>query len=202
MHLAIGKDDNDWMRLAWTWIHEEITPGSRVFVPAGGTPEPLYRRWTAEPTALLKSLRLVQIDEIISGPQKNHFREFFEKELPGFLSQMEWIDRADQGADVAILGVGVNGHVAFHEPGLPRHFTSGCVRLSAETMGYLSLKEPTWGLTYGVGQFAKAKKILVLAKGPRKKHIIEKGLREKNLPVSWILEHPRATLISDFSVDV
>jgi 6-phosphogluconolactonase/glucosamine-6-phosphate isomerase/deaminase len=200
MRVLIGKDENDWQKKAWTWIHEEIKPGARVFVPAGGTPQALYQRWTAEPTSLLKSLTLVQIDEIISGPEKGHFRKFFETELPAFKNQMEWIERAEGLAEAAILGVGVNGHVAFHEPGLPRHFQSGCVRLSQETMNYIGLKEPTWGLTYGVGAFAKAKKILVLVKGPHKQAVMKLAMRAHNLPISWILEHPNVTVVSNFEL--
>lgn len=201
MRTLIGKDENAWINMAWTWVHDEITPGQKVFVPAGGTPQTLYRRWTAEPTQLLRSLKLIQIDEIISGPQKGHFKQFFEEELPPFTGQLKWIENADDTADVSILGVGVNGHVAFHEPGLPRDFRSGCVKLSAETQSYLQLKEQTWGLTYGVGAFAKSKKILVLVKGPRKQSIMKRALQKRDLPISWILDHPNVTVISDFALD-
>lgn len=206
MQVRVGKDENDWIKQAWTWLHDEVQPGSRVFVPAGGTPEPFYRRWTAEPTSLLRSLRLVQIDEILTGPEQGHFRKFFERELPGFTKQIEWIDLADAadglhgGCDAAILGVGVNGHVAFHEPGLPRHFVSGCVRLSAETLGYLNLSDPTWGVTYGVGAFMRAKKILVMVKGARKQAVMKRALEKHDLPISWILEHPNVTVVSDFRI--
>jgi 6-phosphogluconolactonase/glucosamine-6-phosphate isomerase/deaminase len=198
MRTLIGKDENAWINLAWTWVHEEVTPGQKVFVPAGGTPQPLYRRWTAEPTSLLRSLHLMQIDEIISGPQKGHFKQFFEAELPDY--KVEWIDKGDATADVSILGVGVNGHVAFHEPGLPRNFSAGCVRLSDETCGYLQLKEPTWGLTYGVGTFWRSKKILVLVKGARKQAIMKRAMQKRDLPISWILDHPGVTVVSDFSL--
>lgn len=196
MRTLIGKDENEWVKLAWTWVHEEIAPGQKVFVPAGGTPQPLYRRWTAEPTSLLRSLQLLQIDEIISGPQNGHFKQFFQQELPSY--KVEWIDRAESVADVSILGVGVNGHVAFHEPGLPRDFRAGCVRLSDETRSYLQLKEPTWGLTYGVGSFMRSKKILVLVKGAHKQTVMRRALQKCDLPISWMLDHPDVTVLADF----
>lgn len=243
MQTLIGKDENAWVGKAWTWIHENIKPGQRVFVPAGNTPTPLYRRFCLEPTGLLRSLKFMQIDEILDGPQKGVFRRYFEKELAPFCKwgQLEWIDGAnsdsdsdsdseagigagglaDGVADVAILGVGINGHVAFHEPGLPRNFTSGCVRLSRETLGYLNLREPTWGITYGVSTFQRAKKILVLAQGHAKQSILRKVLQLEagfgagagagrtgpgtgeeagQLPIGWILAHPDVTLISDFEL--
>ena len=202
MQTWIGKDENAWVEKAWTWIHQNIKPGQRVFLPAGGTPTPLYRRFCQEASdPLLRSLRFVQIDEIMDGPQKGFFRHYFEKELAPFREQIEWIERGDQAADVAILGVGVNGHVAFHEPGLPRGFTSGCVRLSAETLGYLHLTRPTWGITYGVSAFQNAKKILVLAQGQAKQTILRRALKQDHdLPISWILQHSDVTLISDFEL--
>jgi glucosamine-6-phosphate deaminase len=200
MRVQISKDERDWIDQAWTWLHSEVEEGQRVFMPAGGTPLALYKRCVAEPTKLLKSLKMMQLDEIISGPLKGNFRQFLEKELTPYVPQIEWINRADSVADIALLGVGINGHVAFHEPFLPKNFASGCVVLSSEIQNYLELKEPTWGLTYGVDTFLRAKKILVLARGEKKKVILQKAIRDKNLPISWILEHPNVTLLTDFKL--
>jgi 6-phosphogluconolactonase/glucosamine-6-phosphate isomerase/deaminase len=200
MRLQIGKDEHAWTDLAWTWLHTEVRAGDRVFMPAGNTPLALYKRCVAEPTAHLKSLHMMQLDEIITGPLKGHFRQFLEKEMAPYVSQMEWISSGGGHADAAILGVGINGHVAFHEPFLPKQFTSGCVLLSPEIQSYLELKDPTWGLTYGVETFLRAKKILVLARGERKRRILLQAIKERNLPISWILEHPHVTLITDFEI--
>lgn len=200
MQLQIGKDEKNWVDLAWQWLHTEIKPGQSVFMPAGGTPQALYRRCTQEPTELLRSLKMLQLDEIITGPLKGCFRKFLETELAPFKSQMQWITNGDQTADVSILGVGINGHVAFHEPFLPKGFRSGCVMLSDEIQRYLELKDPTWGLTYGVDTFLRSKKILVLARGEKKRKILTQAIRDGNLPISWILEHPNVTLITDFNL--
>jgi len=200
MRKQIGKDEHAWTDLAWTWLHNEVRPGDRVFMPAGNTPLALYKRCVAEPTPLLKSLRMMQLDEIISGPLRGHFRQFLEKEMAPYVGQMEWITNGGGYADAAILGVGINGHVAFHEPFLPKQFTSGCVLLSPEIQNYLELKDPTWGLTYGVGTFLRSKKILVLARGERKRQILLQAIKDRNLPISWILEHPHVTLITDFEI--
>ena len=200
MRLQIGKDENEWIGLAWQWLHSEIQPGQSVFMPAGGTPQALYRRCTKEPTPLLRSLKMLQLDEILTGPLKGCFRRFLETELGPFIAQMQWIEQGDRTADVSILGVGINGHVAFHEPFLPRGFRSGCVQLSDEIQTYLELKDPTWGITYGVDTFLQSKKILVLARGEPKRAILKQAIRDRNLPISWILEHPNVTLITDFQL--
>jgi glucosamine-6-phosphate deaminase len=198
MRLEIGKDEKDWVERVWTWVHSHVQPGQRVFMPAGGTPSPVYRHWAQTPSTLLRSLRFIQIDDILTGPQRGTFKKFFADEMGSYLSQFEWIENADRVADVAILGVGVNGHVAFHEPGLPRDFYGGCVSLSAETMSYLGLAVPTWGITYGASSFLRCRKILVLARGERKKKIMLQAATDKTLPIGWIMEHRDVTLISDF----
>lgn len=197
MQTLIGKTETEWVDHAWTWLNTHARPGQKVFVPAGGTPKPLYQRWRAEPSELLKSLRFLQLDEIISGPKRGVFRGFLETELAPYRSQISWIETADEVADLAILGVGLNGHVAFHEPDVPRAFASGCVRLSAETCRALDLQETTWGLTYGVGTFLRARAILVLAQGPAKRKVLCEALEARRLPVAWILEHPNVTLVTD-----
>ena len=183
MRLQICKDENEWVSAAWNWLHSELKTGQRLFVPAGGTPTPLYQRWRRENSPLLKSLKLVQIDEIINGPKRGTFRRFFEAEMGPYLDQFELIGQADKTADAAILGVGVNGHVAFHEPHIPRHFAGGCVRLSCETLEYLHLEDPTWGVTYGVGAFSQCRSVLVLAQGENKQRILKKALAQKNLQI-------------------
>lgn len=189
------------MAAAWTWVNENLAPGQRLFLPAGGTPQSLYHRWSQDPSPLLRSLTFLQVDEILTGPKQNYFRHFFEREMEPFLSQFEWIQNADRTADAAILGVGINGHVAFHEPHLPRDFRGGCVLLSPETLKYLELTDPTWGITYGVGTFKKTQKILVLARGEAKQRVLRCAQKRKDLPVSWILDHPGVTLLTDFEME-
>jgi 6-phosphogluconolactonase/glucosamine-6-phosphate isomerase/deaminase len=88
--------------------------------------------------------------------------------------------------------------VAFHEPGVDRSLFSGCVRLSDVTRSYLDLEPGTWGLTYGASAFLKCRKILVLARGDKKKLILEQSQFDSSIPIGWIMKHPDVTLISDF----
>ncbi|NJL25386.1 MAG: hypothetical protein HC902_09565, partial [Calothrix sp. SM1_5_4] len=91
MRIQVAKDESEWVEMAWTWIHRNIEPAARVFVPAGGTPTPLYRRLSREPSELVRGLRLVQIDEILTGPQKGSFAGYFRRELAPYQERMEWI---------------------------------------------------------------------------------------------------------------
>lgn len=189
----------EWVNVAWEWMHTEVQPRARVFVPAGGTPQAIYQSWRDRKSDLLPSLKLIQIDDIVTGPKRGLFKRFLLEELPHMAGQLEFIDRGDATADIALLGVGVNGHVAFHEPDLPEDFYSGCVPLTEMTKRYLELLEPTWGVTYGASAFLQSKKILVLAKGEKKREILREALTQKScLPVAQVLRHSRATLVTDF----
>jgi glucosamine-6-phosphate deaminase len=103
-------------------------------------------------------------------------------------------------ADLAWLGLGLNGHVGFHEPGIDPRMFSGCVRLSAKSTETLQLEPDTWGLTYGVGAFMACKAILILVRGESKREVLTRLLRaDPALPASHLLRHGNLTSLSDFS---
>ena len=199
MRIQVGKSESEWLDLVWRWVHTEVQTQQRVFIPAGNTPLPIYRQWATSPSAHLRSLRFLQIDDVLSGPKAGSFRQFLQQELGPYQSQIEWIGEADHLADVALLGVGLNGHVAFHEPSLPRDFYSGCVPLAAETRHHLTLGDNSWGITYGVGAFLRCSKILILARGEQKRQVLRQATQSRHLPIAWIMEHPQSTLIADFA---
>jgi 6-phosphogluconolactonase/glucosamine-6-phosphate isomerase/deaminase len=205
MRVLVGKDDNEWTQLVWTWFHEQLKPRDRVFMPAGGTALPFYKMASRKPDSLLKNLKYLQLDEILTGPMRGNFQKFFRENMFPFIPQFEWIQdppNPEPRADAAVLGVGINGHVAFHEPGQPRDFFAGRVQLNPETMDYLNLKDRTSAVTYGAAAFENCPKILLLARGKKKRSILEKARKEGNLPVSWIMSHANVTLISDFNFEI
>lgn len=197
MTLLIAEDATALSRQASKWLEEQATAGARsVFLPAGKTPEDLYELWESTKPAWLKALRLQQIDDVLTGPSRGVFRTFFEEKLPSF--KVAPIDRADQPADVAILGLGLNGHIAFHEPHLPENFYGGCVELNDVTCRTLRLENGTWGLTYGAATFRQCRAILMIASGPSKREVVAKLLaRSKDLPATSLLAHPAFTLLVD-----
>ncbi len=200
MTLLIAEDATDLSRQASKWLENQVLTkrATSAFLPAGKTPEALYKFWETTRPEWLGRLAFRQIDDVLSGPQAGVFREFFEAHLPSYQSQISWIERADQTADVAILGLGLNGHIAFHEPHLPQNFYGGCVQLSDVTCKTLSLSPGTWGLTYGASAFMSCKSILMIASGESKCDVVKKLLaRSKDLPATSLLEHPDITLIAD-----
>ncbi|MCM2282188.1 MAG: 6-phosphogluconolactonase [Bdellovibrionaceae bacterium] len=186
---------------AHLWCMAELTDQTQrsIFVPAGGTPTELYRFWERVRPGYLAGARLLQIDDVLTGARQGLFRNYFETQLPSFREQLVPIDLADATADVAILGFGLNGHVAFHEPGIPADFFSGCVHLSDESRHTLSLESGTWGVTYGLGAFLRTRSALLMVSGEQKRAMYQRFVREQEtFPATFLKRHSRLTVLVDF----
>lgn len=201
MDLQVFQDENEAARAASRWVEERVkrARARALFVPAGGTPVPLYRLWEKERPEWLKPLALLQVDEVLTEPGQGQFLAFLKKELPSFTSQIVSVDRPlPPGPLVAILGLGVNGHIAFHEPGLPESFEKGEVALSTETCGNLGLASGARGLSYGAGVFLGCDSILLLVTGEKKSAVLRNLLKANgSLPASFLLAHQDLTVIAD-----
>jgi len=93
--------------------------------------------------------------------------------------------------DIQILGVGVNGHIGFNEPGSDFNSLTRLVELA-------DFKEKA--LTVGIKTIMKSKKIILLASGKNKKSAIRcliKGNINKKCPVSILRRHKNLVVIAD-----
>lgn len=109
------------------------------------------------------------------------------------------------GIDFTLLGIGMNGHVGFNEPGtgLPE----GCLRVKLdETTRRVSVKyfgralPIEYGLSIGAGELKKAKKVFLIASGRHKAEIVMKTARmpaSAEVPSSLMTDHPDITLYLD-----
>jgi galactosamine-6-phosphate isomerase len=109
------------------------------------------------------------------------------------------------GIDVAILGLGMNGHIAMNEPGTPKDIRSHISSISKETqeVGQKYFKSPTSiteGLTLGIGTLLEAKNIMLMVTGYKKAAIVKRMLASvetEDLPASFFLGHPHITIYLD-----
>ncbi|MGH2632241.1 MAG: glucosamine-6-phosphate deaminase [Tepidiformaceae bacterium] len=108
------------------------------------------------------------------------------------------------GLDIAVVGVGTNGHLAFNEPGSAVDSTARLVQLapesrvaSARTFGP---DAPRQGLTLGLSELLGARRVLLLANGPAKATIVARALRgpvTSDCPASFLQQHQGLTVVLD-----
>ena len=169
-----------------------------IFLPAGNTLVPVYRSWVQSAPGFLRELRLRQLDEVIEGEKQGCFADFFANELIGYT--VEGLSGPEEPSDLAILGLGKNGHVAFHEPGLPDDFSYGEVNLSANSAKGLDVSIGTKAVTYGVGALLQAKALLLVVTGSEKRQIFHQFThKEPGIPAVLLQAHPDFTVIVDFA---
>lgn len=98
--------------------------------------------------------------------------------------------------DICLLGLGLNGHIAFNEP--DQFLRSHChvARLSEKSFEHPMAKNmertPTYGLTIGMKDILQSGKIIILVTGERKKEIITNFLSKRIttlLPASFLWLH-------------
>jgi glucosamine-6-phosphate deaminase len=107
-------------------------------------------------------------------------------------------------ADLALVGIGVNGHVAYVEPGRSLVPRTSPVRLSASTVGRLAEQGarpvPRQALTMGIETILEARRILLVATGAEKADVVAAALRGRvtaRCPASLLSLHPALTVVLD-----
>ncbi len=184
---------------------------SRFILPTGSTPLGLYKElvnreldWSAVMT--------YNLDVYIMNPSHSQSYQTFMKEnlfdkVNIYPSNCQFPDRNVQAyeerlkgipADLCILGIGTNGHIAFNEPGSPFDSRTRVVSLSEQTIQdnsrfFDSVDDvPTQAITMGLGTIMDAKRIVVMAQGKKKKEILDKamfGRITEEIPASILQTH-------------
>jgi len=205
-------------------------PDLLLCASAGGTPtrtyEQLASRCKKQPR-LFSKLRILQIDEWAGLPAGNPARcdsdlrtklleplRIRKKYYFGFESSARnpdaecarvgrWL--ATNGPiDICILGLGVNGHVAMNEPAdalIPGPHVAELTR-SSQRHPLLQgiLKKPRYGLTLGMGDILRSRKILLLVNGRHKRAALKRLMEPRvstRFPASFLWLHPDATVVCD-----
>lgn len=108
--------------------------------------------------------------------------------------------------DIQFLGVGENGHIAFNEPGTSFDSVTHVANLTDSTIEVNSQyfeadeKMPTTAFTMGISSVMKAKKIILLAFGEKKRPAINALLGDEiteQWPITILKKHPHVTVITD-----
>ena len=110
------------------------------------------------------------------------------------------------GTDLQLLGIGVNGHIGFNEPGDRLSLATCLVDLTRDTIAsnrrFFEKEEdvPKQALTMGVGRIMESKHILLLISGKEKAPIakaVVSGFVSTLVPASLLNLHNNVTVIMD-----
>lgn len=123
------------------------------------------------------------------------------------LLKIKHIIEENGGTDVQLLGVGVNGHIAFNEPGEYLNANANVVNLNEDTIKansrfFNSIDEvPKKALSLGIGDILKSKKIVLIAFGCEKanaiKELLTNDLITTKIPCTLLKAHRDVTIIID-----
>lgn len=125
--------------------------------------------------------------------------------LAGECAKMDKIIFEKGGIDLMIVGVGMNGHIGFNEPGVPTDKYSHVINLdnTTQTVGQKYFKQPVLlkqGITLGLKHLSEAKKVILMANGNKKAEVIKKAVEEvvnNNMPASIMQNHPGGIIMID-----
>ncbi|QBD76405.1 glucosamine-6-phosphate deaminase [Ktedonosporobacter rubrisoli] len=234
MQLIVADDHEAMSREAARAIAEVLKrkPGASIVIPTGNTPLQTYR----ELVQLYKrgefttaQLRPFQLDEYLGLPADDS-RSFFGWVRRTFLEPLDIpverlirlngetdepeaacraYDAAVQqagGFDLAILGLGSNGHLAFNEPPSDPQSPTRRVALTEASItsdgAYWGGRElvPRYALTCGMTHLLAALQILLLVSGQAKQAILEKTISAPitpEVPASYLQQSPNVVVIAD-----
>jgi len=204
-------------------------PGLRLCLPTGDTPTPAYARLAALARAgrvSLAAAEIVALDEYLGLPPGHparcdvRLRRELLDLLPAPPAAFHRIDADDpdpvataarhdaiaaRGLDLAVLGLGANGHVGLNEPGARADASTGVVRISlasrrAAAERYGADPPPTAGITLGVARLLAAGELWLLVTGEPKAAILARALEGPegpDCPASYLRRHPRLRVVAD-----
>jgi glucosamine-6-phosphate deaminase len=200
-----------------------------LLLPAGKTAVPVYRelaRLNAEGRAPMAHATTFNLDELrVPAADPRSFRSFMDRHLFSKVDLPENRIRFLQGdaenparecaryerrlaregpPDVAFVGIGVNGHVAYLEPARALPPRTSLVRLSAATRRDLAgsgvRPVPREALTVGLETILASREIVLVATGRKKAAAVAEALEgpvTPRCPASYLSLHPRLSVLLD-----
>lgn len=221
-------------RVAANFISAQVImkPSCVLGLATGSTPLGIYKqliRWYEKGDLDFSKVTTINLDEYKAlSPDNNQSYRYFMDEnffnhinipkgktyVPNGLelnevkacSDYNSIIQSVHGIDLQLLGIGLNGHIGFNEPGGAFEKETHCVDLAESTIQanarfFQSFDDvPKQAYTMGIKSIMQAKKILVVVSGANKADIVKEaffGPVTPKVPASILQLHPDTTIIGD-----
>ena len=197
------------------------TPGLRVCLATGATPLPVYGRLPADALAATTVFLLDEFGDLPAGHPgrcETMLRTALLDRVPSAEFHFPDVDAPDLevecrrfrdlisegGLDLAILGLGRNGHLGLNEPGSTADAPTRVVELTEETRegarNYGADPPPTWGLAVGLAEILAAREVWLLVTGAAKAAVLARAVNDPvtiQIPATSLRAHPNAVIWSD-----
>ena len=234
MQLIVTHSYEDFSRKAADLLVESLNSISNpvVVLPTGNTPLGMYSQLLKrlpDEKEIFSKAHFVQLDEY-AGIEKGDWRSlagwlrksFFEEanismtavsnfrsaapDGEGEALRMEKLINDAGGIDISILGIGLNGHVGFNEPGSMINDPTRVIKLTPQSISsnaaYWGNEEdvPRQAYTLGLGTLSQAQQTILLVSGSDKAQIICKTMEgpvSPQVPASFIQQIKNVTVIAD-----
>jgi glucosamine-6-phosphate deaminase len=199
----------------------EANPRLVLGLPTGRTPVPFYRELTAccgrrridfsrvttfnldefvglhaaDPRSFRAYMQRHLFDHVTISPRRIHFLNGAAPDPLAECRRYERVIARAGGLDLVILGLGVNGHIGFNEPGDTLIARTHRTKLAASTRraneaGFVI--PPREALTMGMATILRSRRIVVLATGRGKARVVSRmvnGPITTRLPASFLQLH-------------
>ncbi len=226
MEIIRVKNAEEGGKKAFELIKQGMANGIKTLgLATGSTPIPLYNEMTASDLDF-SQMTSVNLDEYVGlgGDDEQSYRHFMNENLfdkkpfnatyvpNGKAADLqEECSRYDEiivsnPVDIQILGIGVNGHIGFNEPGADLEGKTAVVELTESTIEankrFFDKVEdvPTRAISMGIGSIMQGKQLILMAFGENKADAIKgtvNGPVTNHLPASVLQNHPNAIIIVD-----
>ena len=232
MNLIVADDYPELCRSAAVAVLDACTasgPEPLAVFPVGATPTGMFRELAEHHRAAFARLHVVQLDEYLGlaeadrrllatwlrrvlldpleiGADRFIRFESLAADPERDASRVERMIAARGGLDLAVLGLGPNGHIGFNEPGTPFDAPTRPIDLTEES---LSSNAAYWGsrdavprraMTLGMSTLGAAERVILLVSGRRKREVLRRTLHGPigpDVPATMLRTRDRVTVMVD-----
>jgi glucosamine-6-phosphate deaminase len=167
--------------------------------------------WPMTPDELQSYHRFMRehlFDHIDIDPRNIHVPDgtIPREKVSAFCQGYEQAIKDAGGIDYQILGIGRTGHIGFNEPGSPRDSRTRMItldkvtRMDAASDFFGEGNVPKKALTMGVESILGGRKVVLMAWGEGKAHVIKRAVEGEISPqvaASFLQQHPNARIVLD-----
>ncbi len=152
------------------------------------------------------SFRNFMADKLFNHIDIDKENTFFPKEPKEYDAKLDSIS----GFDLALVGVGSNGHIAFNEPGVG-FLRTNVVKLAQSTINdnFKGIEHyPTTSITMGLKDiYEKSQRIILIAWGESKREALTKfkqaklaNKKDDNWPITHFIDHPNFEIYTNLEI--